>query len=50
MFGRIVKVLSEYKKEKDRIEKFADKWCKDNGYPIQRQKYIYKGKWIKNEL
>jgi hypothetical protein len=43
-------VLSEYKKEKARIEKFADQWCKDNGYPIQRQKYIYKGKWIKNEL
>ena len=29
------------------IEKYADKWCKDNGYPIQRRKFVYKGKWVK---
>ena len=27
------------------IEKYADKWCKDNGYPIQRRKYWQKRKW-----
>ena len=32
------------------IEKHADKWCKDNGYPVQRRKYVYKGKWVKNEM
>ena len=32
------------------IEKYADQWCKDNGYPIQRRKYVYKGKWVKNEV
>ena len=29
------------------IEKYADQWCIDNGYPIQRRKYVYRGKWIK---
>ena len=54
-------MLSEYKKEKARIEKFADKWCKDNNYPITRSKYKteamsrpYKGTWWgrkdKNEI
>ena len=45
-------MLSEYKKEKARIEKFANKWCKDNNYPITRSKYKteamsrpYKGTW-----
>ena len=28
------------------IEKHADKWCKDNGYPLQKRKYVYRGKWI----
>jgi len=49
-------VLSEYKKEKARIEKFADKWCRDNNYPITRAHYktknmarIYKGPWVKNK-
>jgi len=23
------------------IKYFADKWCKDNGYPIQKRKYVY---------
>ena len=23
------------------IKYFADKWCKDNGYPIKRRKYVY---------
>tara|TARA_R110000744_G_scaffold35719_1_gene82571 strand:- start:305 stop:628 length:324 start_codon:yes stop_codon:yes gene_type:complete len=28
------------------IEKYADQWCKDNGYSLQKRKYIYKGKWV----
>ena len=31
------------------IEKYADQWCKDNGYQVQRRKYVYRGKWIKND-
>ena len=27
------------------IEKHADQWCKDNGYPLIKRKYAYKGKW-----
>jgi|TARA_R110000744_G_scaffold295185_1_gene405273 hypothetical protein len=23
------------------IKYFADKWCKDNGYPIKTRKYVY---------
>ena len=35
-----------------RIDKYADKWCQDNGYPIRRKKYIYKKLRVKkkNEL
>ena len=33
-------MLNEYKKEKARIKKFADKWCKDNNYPITRGGFI----------
>ena len=32
--------------ESKQIEKYADQWCKDNGYPIQRRKYVYRGKWV----
>ena len=28
------------------IEQQADKWCKDNGYPLQKRRYVYRGKWI----
>ena len=49
-------MLSEHKKEKGKIEKFADKWCKDNNYPITKDKYKteamsrpYKGIWVKNK-
>ena len=28
------------------IQRRADQWCKDNGYPLQKRKYVYKGKWI----
>ena len=31
------------------IEKYANQWCKDNGYQVQRRKYVYRGKWIKND-
>ena len=30
------------------IEKYANQWCKDNGYPVQRRRYVYRGKWVKN--
>ena len=26
------------------IEYFANKWCTDNGYPIQKRKYVNRGK------
>tara|TARA_R110000824_G_scaffold4726_2_gene22557 strand:+ start:597 stop:764 length:168 start_codon:yes stop_codon:yes gene_type:complete len=46
-------MISEYKKEKARIEKFADQWCVDNNYLIRRSNYKksqnmirpYKGTW-----
>ena len=27
------------------IEKYADQWCRDNGYPLLKRKYVYKGAW-----
>ena len=27
------------------IEKYADEWCKKNGYPLIKRKYVYKGNW-----
>ena len=27
------------------IEKYADQWCKDNGYPLLKRKYVYRGTW-----
>ena len=35
------------REESKLIEKYADQWCKDNGYPLIKRKYVYKGKWIK---
>jgi hypothetical protein len=26
------------------IQKYADQWCRDNGYPIQRRQYLIKKK------
>ena len=26
------------------IKKYADEWCKDNGYPVQKRYYVYRGK------
>ena len=49
-------MISEYKKEKGRIEKFADQWCRDNNYPITQANYKtknmirpYKGTWGKKK-
>ena len=49
-------MLNKSKKEKARIEKLADQWCKDNGYAITRAHYktkdtgrIYNGTWVKNK-
>ena len=32
------------------IQRRADQWCKDNGYPIQRSKYWQKRKWTHNRI
>ena len=32
------------------IEKYADQWCKDNGYPLIKRKYVYRGKWELKEI
>ena len=26
------------------IKKYADQWCKDNGYPIQKRYFVYRKK------
>ena len=33
------------RKESKLIEKYADQWCKDNGYPLIKRKYVYRGAW-----
>ena len=33
------------REESKLIEKYADQWCKDNGYPLIKRKYVYKGNW-----
>lgn len=33
------------REESKLIEKYADEWCKDNGYPLIKRKYVYKGSW-----
>ena len=40
-----VKEWGGARKESKLIEKHADQWCKDNGYPLLKSKYIYKGRW-----
>jgi hypothetical protein len=32
------------------IKKYADQWCRDNGYPIQNRKYVSKRKWTLKKL
>ena len=32
------------KEESKLIEKYADQWCKDNGYPLLKRKYVFKGR------
>ena len=27
------------------IDNHADQWCKDNGYPLIKRKYVYRGAW-----
>ena len=35
-------------REESKVIKYlADKWCKENGYPIQTRRYVYKGKMEK---
>ena len=26
------------------VKKYADQWCKDNGYPIQKRYFVYRKK------
>ena len=26
------------------VKKYADQWCKDNGYPIQKRYFVYREK------
>jgi len=40
-------MISEYNKEKARIEKLADQWCIDNGYPVPKLRWVYRGIWTK---
>ena len=28
------------REESTLIEKYADQWCKENGYPIQKRRYV----------
>ena len=37
--------LGGARKESKLIEKYADQWCKDNGYPLIKRKYVYRGAW-----
>tara|TARA_R100001132_G_C3203667_1_gene49842 strand:+ start:261 stop:428 length:168 start_codon:yes stop_codon:yes gene_type:complete len=30
------------------IKKRADQWCRDNGYPIQERRYVYKKLYNRN--
>mgnify|MGYP003648997557 CR=1 FL=1 len=38
------------REESKLIQKYADQWCRDHGYPLQRRKWVYRGKWIKAEI
>ena len=33
------------REESKLIEKYADQWCKEKGYPLLKRKYVYKGAW-----
>ena len=33
------------REESKLIEKHADQWCRDNGYPLIKRKYVYRGAW-----
>ena len=37
------------REESTLIEKYADQWCEDNDYPIQKRKYVYKRKWVRTK-
>ena len=32
------------REESQLIRKYSDKWCRDHGYPIQRRKWVNKGR------
>ena len=33
-----------FREESRLIKKYADQWCRDNGYPIQKRYYVYREK------
>ena len=33
------------REESKLIEKHADQWCRDNGYPLIKRKYVYRVAW-----
>ena len=37
------------REESQMIKKRADEWCRDNGYPIQSRRYVYKKLYNKKE-
>ena len=32
------------REESQLVKKYADQWCKDNGYPIQERYFVYRKK------
>ena len=45
--GRLKSVKSKhggFREESKLIKKYADQWCRDNGYPIQKRYYVYREK------
>ena len=40
---------NKYNKETARIEKLADQWCTDNGYPVPKLRWVYRGIWTQIE-
>ena len=31
--------------EAEAVRKIHNQWCRDNGYPLIKRKYVYKGSW-----
>ena len=33
-----------WREESRLIKKYADQWCRDNGYPVQNRTHVHRGK------